>query len=280
MRTSLLAVLLVLGSAAGGVQGREILVDRGHPLADDSNPGTPERPLRTIAKGAEVARAGDTVVVKAGVYRESVILTQDGAPNTPIVFLADPIGSVTITGADPLIGWERVVGEAPIYRVPWRHRFVINTAPDGTPIEHHPEDAPVWGRAEQVIVDGFQMVPTGDLEALSLAYQEMGRGARRDSAYGATVPDPRDPQTWRGAFFADTENGFLYLCLADGSDPSAHQVLASTRGLLFGTDPWRDRGRRLERPRERIRVSVWGHLSPASCRLALRIGQPFGAVCC
>ncbi|MBN1674169.1 MAG: right-handed parallel beta-helix repeat-containing protein [Kiritimatiellae bacterium] len=52
---------------------------------DDANPGTQQRPLRTVQKAADLARAGDTVLVRAGVYEDGdVTLTyareSDGPP--------------------------------------------------------------------------------------------------------------------------------------------------------------------------------------------------------
>ena len=44
-------------------------MDMGSPQASDQGRGTPESPLRTLARAAELARAGDTVVLKPGVYR-------------------------------------------------------------------------------------------------------------------------------------------------------------------------------------------------------------------
>lgn len=233
--------LILAGMLLGSVQARDIVVDRNHPNASDDNPGSEREPLATISKAAAMAVVGDTVRVKEGIYRESVRLTHDGAPGSPITILADPIGSVTVTGADLIRNWEPVGGGRSIYRVAWSHRFVINNRPDGSPIEHHPASAPVWGRAEQVIMDGYLLAPVGDLEALQEAGEEMSRDERRDSAYGETVPDPDDRRTWRGAFFADTINGYLYVGLADGSDPNDHKMEASVRGLLMGTNPWMDK---------------------------------------
>jgi hypothetical protein len=44
-----------------------------------------------------------------------------------------------------------------------------------------------------------------------------------------------------GMFCADTQNQWLYLWLADGSDPNTHQVEAATRNALFGLSPWENR---------------------------------------
>ena len=56
------------------------------PNGADSNPGTEAQPFRTIQKAADVAAAGDTVHVRAGVYAENVIIKNSGTEGRPIVF--------------------------------------------------------------------------------------------------------------------------------------------------------------------------------------------------
>ena len=43
-----------------------------HPQCSDSNSGTEDLPWKTIQKAAETLRAGDTVIIHKGIYRECV----------------------------------------------------------------------------------------------------------------------------------------------------------------------------------------------------------------
>ena len=52
---------------------------------NDSALGTAEQPFLTISKAAQVAVAGDTVTVHAGVYREWVRPTNGGTEGARIV---------------------------------------------------------------------------------------------------------------------------------------------------------------------------------------------------
>ena len=52
---------------------------------NDKNAGSEEQPFRTIAKGADVARAGDTILVRGGVYPEHVVMRFSGREGKPIV---------------------------------------------------------------------------------------------------------------------------------------------------------------------------------------------------
>ncbi|MFA4029482.1 MAG: hypothetical protein GDYSWBUE_000480 [Candidatus Fervidibacterota bacterium] len=216
-----------------------LVVDQHHPNASDDNPGTDERPLKTIGKAAQIARAGDTVIIKGGIYRESVRLHNDGEEGAPIVFQAHPPGSVVISGADVIKGWQRVEGNEPIYRIPWERKFIINWRKDGTPVEHHPEDAPLWGRAELVVVNGRVALPSPDIESLREAWRKHQDDLRSGKASSVLKPPTKGINIeFAGMFSVDGKAKALYLWLADGSNPNEHQVEVSTRSELFGTNPW------------------------------------------
>jgi hypothetical protein len=51
----------------------------------DANPGSEASPLRTVQKAVDLARAGDTILVGAGLYREAVVLRFSGGEGRPIV---------------------------------------------------------------------------------------------------------------------------------------------------------------------------------------------------
>ena len=107
---AMLAAMLSLFSVADAAT---YVVDQSHPAAADTNAGTREAPLKTISAAAARAVAGDEVIVRPGVYRESVTLTNSGALGKPIVFrsaepranFADTSGWQTLTlGAEPAAG--------------------------------------------------------------------------------------------------------------------------------------------------------------------------------
>jgi hypothetical protein len=229
----------------GTTWARDYVVDMHSRHASDEGPGTPELPLKTIAKAAELARAGDTVLVKPSLYRERVRLANSGTPTAPITFVADPPGSVVVSGADIIKGWQRVPGEAPINRVAWEHRFVM-TVRQGQEIEHYPyslgepesPDEPRWCRAEQVIAEGRHLVPFRRLAELAAAWEDGRALSPRPITELEAIPDPKDPATWAGVFFADTKEKALYVCLSDGADPNDRQIEAGTRLITFGIDRW------------------------------------------
>ena len=206
--------LLLAGLCAPDVSAATYHVAQNHPAASDDSPGTTEAPWKTVSKAAETLEAGDRVVIHEGVYREWAEPVNSGRAGAPIIYEGAAGESVVMTGADVLTGWERAPGDRPVYKIPWTAKFIINTV-NGQPIYHHPADDEHVrsGRAEQLIVDG----EVWDSPQLVLSLDDMQAGT----------------------FFPDVENDMLYLWMQDGSDPSAHKIEGCTRGMIFGTHPWK-----------------------------------------
>ena len=210
----MLPTMLIASAIAGSpALATTYHVAQQHAAASDDSPGTADEPWLTVNKAALVMGAGDRVIVHAGLYREHVDPQNSGRPGAPIIYEAAEGEDVVLTGADVLTGWERMLGDRPIYSVPWPYKFIINHV-DGKPIYHHPADDEHLrsGRPEQIIVDG----EVWDSPELVLSLDDM------------------EPRT----FFPDVETEKLYLRLADDADPNEHEVEGSTRALVFGTHPW------------------------------------------
>ena len=81
--------MVLLGAC--NVQATTYFVDREHPAANNSNPGSEELPWKTLVYAAEIAGAGDTVWVKAGIYADGdVVVAHSGTPGQELVFAAYP----------------------------------------------------------------------------------------------------------------------------------------------------------------------------------------------
>ena len=86
---------------------------------NDSNSGDNVDPFLTISKAAIVAEPGDTVVVRAGEYREWVKPRYGGTDNQcRITYAAAPGESVIIKGSEVIEDWEHVEGSVWRSRVP------------------------------------------------------------------------------------------------------------------------------------------------------------------
>jgi alpha-N-arabinofuranosidase len=89
------------------INAKTIVVNNQMAEAKDSNPGTFTQPLRTVQAGANLAQAGDTILVKAGIYREEVKPPRSGTRDKPITYLAAPGDIVSIRGSEQIANWVR-----------------------------------------------------------------------------------------------------------------------------------------------------------------------------
>ncbi len=128
-------------------------VDANHPYARDSNPGVEALPFKTINKATSLVNAGDTVFIKAGVYREMVILSRSGTSTTSTgrtgpVTIASPItfavypgheGKAIISAAELVTNWRKCTGPADCAGNPnWEHIYWADVA---ALVKAHPDSS-------------------------------------------------------------------------------------------------------------------------------------------
>ena len=140
-----LAMPLSVSSAA------TYFVDANNPNARDTYPGTESLPFKTIGKATSLVNAGDTVFVKAGVYRETVILSRSGTSTTtigrsgpvtttsPVTLMAYPgdEGKAIINAAEPVTDWHKCLGPDQCAGNPnWQHIYWADVA---ALVQSHPD---------------------------------------------------------------------------------------------------------------------------------------------
>lgn len=86
------------------------IVDTAAPGAADSNPGTEERPFKSIQQAADVAQPGDSVFVMEGHYPARVTVRKGGLDARPLTFQAFPRRSAVVDGFDLRASYIRVEG--------------------------------------------------------------------------------------------------------------------------------------------------------------------------
>jgi hypothetical protein len=69
------------------------------PNGNDTGPGTPAQPWRTLQKAADTLVAGETVTIRAGTYRERVVPRNSGISGQPITYAAYPGETITLDGS-------------------------------------------------------------------------------------------------------------------------------------------------------------------------------------
>lgn len=69
--------------------------------------GSKECPFKTISHAAEIAKAGDEIIVAPGIYREYVNPKNGGTKEKPIVYRSEKPLAAVITGAEEVKCWEK-----------------------------------------------------------------------------------------------------------------------------------------------------------------------------
>ncbi|MHC4439822.1 MAG: DUF1565 domain-containing protein, partial [Planctomycetota bacterium] len=111
--------------------GTTYFVDANNPNARDTNPGTESQPFKTIGKATPLLQAGDTLLIRAGVYRESVTLSKSGTASNPITIMAYPgdEGKAIINAAEPAMQWRKCTGPDDCAGNPhWSHIYYTDVA--------------------------------------------------------------------------------------------------------------------------------------------------------
>jgi len=142
-------------------------------------------PFATIQQCASTAVAGDTCMIAAGTYRETVVPAHSGTANAPITFAAAPGGKVIIDGTNAVTGWTLDSG----------HIFKASVTLAGTAAQPYsatkfPSNSDLW--ANQVFINGA-LVPEAAFPAPSTdpwnqAFITGGWGSTRSSANDCAAP--------------------------------------------------------------------------------------------
>jgi len=142
--------LVLTLAAAFPAMAAEYLVAPG---GDDGAAGSPTAPLRTIGAAAKRVAPGDTVTIKAGTYRETVIPARSGEAGRPITFRAAPGERVIIDGSEAIRGWK--AWKDGIEQAPMAGDWFSSATPgDGRNLY----DAKVHNQADQIFVDGKMVI--------------------------------------------------------------------------------------------------------------------------
>jgi hypothetical protein len=89
--------------------------------SDDNDGKTLQTPFKTIQRAADVMNPGDTCCIRQGVYRETIRPAKSGQQGAPITFQPYQNENVTISGTEPITGWQKDEGK--IYKAPCRATF-------------------------------------------------------------------------------------------------------------------------------------------------------------
>ncbi|NMC21523.1 MAG: carbohydrate-binding protein [Thermogutta sp.] len=75
------------------------------PSGSDDHPGTQEKPFATLQAAVNRLQPGDTLWIRGGVYRETVVFPAGGTAEKPVTVKACRGERVVISGCEPIAGW-------------------------------------------------------------------------------------------------------------------------------------------------------------------------------
>ena len=211
---SILSLSLLALAASSGAFGRTYFVSAGdlHSPGD----GSESRPFTTIQRAIDLARAGDTVLVGPGFYRESLVLSQSGTASAPIVFRSAPFGAAVVDGSEPVTNFEPAPAEIAAASV-WfcrSYQPLYCQLPAATITR--------WTKQGPVGIDQIE------------------RCSREDALWldGRHIDEARTKDELRpNSYWLDRKNGGIYVALDRGENISAHVVEGSRRLSLLRAQP-------------------------------------------
>ncbi len=169
--------------------------------------GSPTYPFKTIAQASAVMSAGDTCEIHTGIYRETIVPTQNGSSGSPIRYVAYGNEDVVVSGTEVVDNWQVYTGS--IYKatgvsMPLGNKNMVFFNSDAQQLARWPNDL------------------DGDPYTYDAFFAETGAGTYSDSYithYG--IPD-----YWTSGviFWLGAHSGCSVQRNITGFDPGTHQL--------------------------------------------------------
>jgi hypothetical protein len=226
-------------------------VDGSSTAADDSGPGSKERPFRTIGKAAQVLQPGERVVIAEGIYRECVSPARGGSgPDKMISYEAAPGATVVVSGAVVLKdGWRSGMSGGGMRGAPggasariWQidldsylptvyNPFAMVNAPGSRYWLNFKviNTAPYFRRRGTVFMDGKPLEPVDQMSDL------FGSSGRATSYYEDTPARPLFDEMGGagGKFWVELQGNTIHVRLPNDDSPDRHVIEATIREQVF-----------------------------------------------
>lgn len=165
-------------------------------VGNDANDGkSPQTAWKNISKLSNAMHAGDTAYVGPGLYRDKIMVLNEGSPDARITFIADstgqhtgdPPGVVMITGAEPVDESIFVRHAEGVYKAKLAPPIIGLTEMDGPQYRYNRVT-----QTKEFLVD--------------------------------KLPATKIVAKYPSSFFYDGENQTLYIHTTDGKPPATHEI--------------------------------------------------------
>lgn len=201
----------------------------------DSNDGTVNAPFLTIQKAADMAKAGDTVMVGEGTYREWVKPRFGGTDaSNRITYMSAEGERVVIKGSEHIIGWENTCGN--VWKVTLANEFFGEYNPYEVILDGDWLEAPREYRIHlgDVYMNGKSFYEAYSLEELSAPEIRKTGLFRTWQNREELIINPEDT-LYRWYCETDDENTVIYANF-QGADPNKEYVEINVREACFSPE--------------------------------------------
>jgi len=202
-------------------------VAQKRPQASDANPGTRERPFKTIGRAAAVLQPGERVVVAEGVYREHVRPARGGtSPTRMVSYEAEPGATVVIKGSKVFTEtWTPSTHEGKTPKGIWQAKLAPKYFPNWNPFD-----------IENVTKEQFDHMPWAHALRGRLPYTlprgmvfQEGRLLRQVTRYDVLANTP-------GSYWVDRQAQVVHIHPRGGGDPNGRLFEITTERVAFGPE--------------------------------------------
>lgn len=212
-------------------------VDNQNANASDDNDGSAEKPFKTINKAAQILKAGERVVIKAGVYRESIHPVNSGTgPAKMISFEAAEGEEVVVKGAIELDPQKWKPGQGWIYDRSGYYKNKSKTEKEKTIVWQYDFDGNNFGGYNPFGMMNIQH----DREWLQYQKIKIDAHFRRrgmlflNGKYLEQVEKPVELATKEeGAFWIEHNGMRIHVRFPEGTTPNDFTVEATNKEQLF-----------------------------------------------
>lgn len=217
-------------------EGNYYFASAGDPAAADANDGSAEKPFRTVQRGVDALKPGDTLWIRAGEYREFVKVKKSGESFEKMLNVRGyPGEKAVIKGSELLTGWTRSESEPDraIWETDWPYRKKDNDGNWASPTTGASAsyealcDSPMGKYPSMIACDDDPLLPksiTPVIEELKppKAYCQYFVGFGR----GQQAMEP-------GSFYYDEARNKLLVWLKGNANPDEHRMEAAVRGAWY-----------------------------------------------
>ena len=168
------------------------------PQGNDSHSGRgPEaaHARKTIQAAVNQLRPGDTLLVRGGIYRETVVFPRSGTAEEPITVKPYQTEKVVVSGCDPISGWTKYKGNIWKASMPW-------TLGKGRNQVFYGDEVMIEARFPNQPAPGLEM-PVAGLSKLWPTFAEFSNPdpVKQPQRIVSKLLDGQPPNYWKGGIY-------------------------------------------------------------------------------